>query len=582
MKDVERELRELLERKARSVGGVAPRLPETVRKRGRRRQAGTAAVGVFTVAAVALVSFAGLRAIDVGSNDSRVPGADRSNRYEVFERTATIETVTITSPSDWHLVNQWPLGAGVATTATSAGGSCAIAVSPGETEPQTEACEGGSSPSPEPVAAPRPVPLLLLSRTDPGLGGSPCLQGSIELANDAAMLEVAIDVPAVQQIEAGGGPTLPSWPVAFDEEAVTDGPCGPGHYVRFEAGLYPYVAWIGFGPQASDDVRRSLFDIANRMRLEDARLARPADEIPGYVIAGGENAAGPWRLELRPSTSGGPDANVDLHLISSEGGAGTGNFTVPDATTIEQAGGDPTFGVVSKEASGVELRLEEGTPPIPATLVPLPPSLAYPFDLFFASNPSDVAPTAVPLGLDAPDASDHASSPTPVSPIGRRTVAEGATGGTEWTLEYSDVPGTNSVILRDRHDGSILAKLGPAAFDRLHASGLEFRPEAIPGGSVIIFGVAAPEAKSLAIALRQGSITFLTEGDQRWDPLPILTSTGEASVRLWWSEIPLEVGQVVTFNDRCELLARKIFIPDHVVRPPFSDEEVDPRISCPI
>ncbi|HEX7248304.1 MAG TPA: hypothetical protein VF351_09420, partial [Actinomycetota bacterium] len=411
MNDVERELREMLERKAGSVGGVAPRMPESVRTRSRRRQAGVATVGAFTVAAVALVSFAGLRAIDFGSNDERVPGGDRSDRYEVFERTATIETVTITSPSDWFLVNQLPLGAGVATTSTSSGVSCTATAAPGDSEPPQEVCESISS-SPEPVADPVPVPMLLLSRTDPGLGVSPCLQGGVALANDAAMLEVAIDVPALLQTDAGGGGNLASWPVAFDEEAATDGPCGSGHYVRFQVGDYPYLAWIGFGPDAPEDVRRSLFDMAHQMRFEDTRLAGPADETPGYVIAGGENAAGPWRLELRPSTSGKPDANVDLRLVSSEGGAGTGDFTVPDATPIEQAGGDPTFGAVTKEATGVELRLEEGTPPIPATVVPLPPSLAYPFDLFFASNESDVPATAVPLGLQEPP-----SSPTPSHPV---------------------------------------------------------------------------------------------------------------------------------------------------------------------
>lgn len=399
MNDVERELRALLERRAGSVGGVAPRLPETVRKRSRRRQAGTAAVGVFTVAAVALVSFAGLRSIDLGAGNTRVPGGDRSDRYEVFERTATIETITITSPSDWYLVNQWPLGAGVATTGSS-GVSCAATAAPGESRPQAEACEGGSSPRPEPVTDPRPVPLALLSYADPALGASPCLQGGLELTGSAAMLEVAIDVQTVQEIEAGNGPNLPAWPVPFDETAVTDGPCGPGHYVRFQVGLYPYIAWIGFGPTASDDVRESLFGIASRMQFEDTPLVGPADETPGYVLAGGENAAGPWRLELRPSTSQGPDANVDLHVIGAEGsGTGAGDFTVPETTPIEQAGGDPTFGAVTKAATGVELRLEDGTPPIPATLLPLPPSLAYPFDLFFGSNPSDVPATAVALGL---------------------------------------------------------------------------------------------------------------------------------------------------------------------------------------
>ena len=299
-------------------------------------------------------------------------------------------------------------------------------MAPGEAEPQVEVCEGVPSPPQAPITDPSSAPVLLLSDTDLGLGTSPCLEGGIDLADSAAVLEVAIDVEVVQGIETGVDPGLSAWPVAFDEDTVGDGPCGQGHYVRFQAGPYPYIAWIGFGPGASDDVRRSLFDMANGMQIEDVDLHGPSDETPGYVIAGGENAAGPWRLELRPSTSEGPDANIDLHLIGSEGGGpGVADFTVPDATPIEYGGGDPTFGVVTKEASGVELRLEEGTPPIPATLVPLPPTLAYPFDLFFASNPSDVPAVAVPLGIDParPSIASSGQSSKPCEPLAGDTSA---------------------------------------------------------------------------------------------------------------------------------------------------------------
>ena len=37
-----------------------------------------------------------------------------SGRYPVFERTAQIESLSVTSPSDWYLVNQWPLGVQIA------------------------------------------------------------------------------------------------------------------------------------------------------------------------------------------------------------------------------------------------------------------------------------------------------------------------------------------------------------------------------------------------------------------------------------------------------------------------------------
>lgn len=576
MNDVERELREMLEHKAASVGGVAPRLPESVRTRSRRRQGAVATVGAVTLAAVALVSFAGLRALDLGSNDARVPGSDRSDRYEVFERTATIETVTITSPSDWYLVNQWPLGAGVATS-TSAGVSCAIAVGPGETEPKTEACEGGSFSSPEPVTAPGSVPLLLLSRTDPGLGASPCLQGNVELANDAAMLEVAIDVRTVQQIEAGGGPNLPSWPVAFDEEAVTDGPCGPGHYVRFQVGSYPYLAWIGFGPETTDDVRRSLFDIADQMRFEDTRVARPADETPGYVIAAGENAAGPWRLELRPSTGGGPDANVDLHLLSAEGGAGTGNFTVPDATPIEQAGGDPTFGAVSKEATGVELRLEEGTPPIAATLVPLPPSLAYPFDLFFASNPSDVAPTAVPLGLGAPAPQPSPGAAVEASEL--RRVATGVSGGTTWALDYEEgrqlaLVGDGDDILLDRIAPSQMASLSRAnsVLIGTHDFGTTDNQR------YLLYGVAHHDVEQLSIVFDDGRVITLERGTLRDRSIRIFGTNPNTSPGVWWVEMP--PGPVVARLDAFDASCTEIGNAPVALQPSSADTSITAQAEC--
>ena len=74
MNDVEHDLRELFERKASSVGGVAPRLPEPVRKRGRRRQLGTAFVGGLTALAVVVGSVGALRAIDTGRGSAADAG----------------------------------------------------------------------------------------------------------------------------------------------------------------------------------------------------------------------------------------------------------------------------------------------------------------------------------------------------------------------------------------------------------------------------------------------------------------------------------------------------------------------------
>ena len=104
MNDVEHDLRELLDRKAGSVGTVAPRLPDGVRARSRRRQFATTAMGTVAAVAIGVVSLAGLRAIDRAQPDSAVPAEDPWAGYTVFERTATVGTFTITSPSDAYLI----------------------------------------------------------------------------------------------------------------------------------------------------------------------------------------------------------------------------------------------------------------------------------------------------------------------------------------------------------------------------------------------------------------------------------------------------------------------------------------------
>ena len=345
MNDVEHDLRELLERKASSLGSLPPRLPDPVRKRGRRRQAGTVFVSGIAAVAVVLASMATLRAVDPGPDRTTVPVEDPSAGYEVFERTATVGNFTITSPSDWYLVR---LG--------------------------------------------RVFSVLQLTNFDHGLAGSVC---GNEIPDDGAALYVARRTgPDARVVDSV------SYPPLFDPAAEeTEGPCGPGRYVTFsKEGVGAFIAWAAFGDDTDPDDRKLVFNSFADMSFDSRMLARPSPPA-AYVVAGGENAAGPWRLELGPS-SGEQNSNVQLHLIGGEGpGIDAGPFTVPDVP-IEQAGGDPTFGAVTKEASGVELRLEEGTPPIPATIVPLPPSLPFDFDLFFASNDADVQATAVALDDD--------------------------------------------------------------------------------------------------------------------------------------------------------------------------------------
>jgi hypothetical protein len=391
-------LRELFDRKASSVGGVAPRLPEQVRKRSRRRQLGTALVSAASVIALVVGSVGVLRAIDPGSDRGSVPVEDPWAGYEIFERTAKIGGVTVTTPSDWYLVNQYPWARRIQSQLREQRERAAEACSDEPTPEERRSCRSALEGVP---GDGRVTPLLLLSDTDRGLETSPCFDPAFSVATDEAVMTIALDLYFVSQF---GADDRAPWPVSFDTPQADDRhSCGPGKYVYFSADDIPYFAHFAFGDSVPDDERQTLITAFEEMQVEGGYEflgERKPDDRGAYVIAGGENAAGPWRLELRPSTSAGPAANVELSVISPEGeGAGAGDFSVPSDTPIEQAGGDPTFGAVTKDASGVELRLEEGTPPIPAQVVPLPPSMPFAFDLFFASYDGDVPARAVPIGI---------------------------------------------------------------------------------------------------------------------------------------------------------------------------------------
>ena len=51
--------------------------------------------------------------------------------YEVFHRGATVEAFTVGSPSDWYLVNEWPLSMLIAVEGSGGSSSACVAV-PGD------------------------------------------------------------------------------------------------------------------------------------------------------------------------------------------------------------------------------------------------------------------------------------------------------------------------------------------------------------------------------------------------------------------------------------------------------------------
>jgi hypothetical protein len=404
MNDTERDLRELLQTKAREVG-AAPRVTPDVLRRGRRRQVGTVAVAGITALAVLATAVVSLRDLNRADADA-VPGGPNGN--PAF--TATIQDFTLTVPQGWTLIDQWSIGANMAVGA-SEGSSSSCVGQPVEagtgknapTDPSVSVCtneEKQSEPPPTPPTIPLGgLPILTLSNDDPGLGGSVCNAGGA-LPSTSATLYIGLDYGVMST--AGWENNVPAWPhplvkVLEGDLSVEQMPCGPGGYSSFQTGGTPYIAWAGFGSEVTDSDRQALLDVFDGMRVSDDEISGPNDETPGYVLTG----AGPdWSIEVRPT-----DVNVDMGYREPGGHAsGVGDFGVPDVPIEAGTANGVVFGAVTFDAERVELRPADGSAPVAGSILQLPNSLGAPFDAFVIT--SGVAGRIVAVGPDGDLGSD--------------------------------------------------------------------------------------------------------------------------------------------------------------------------------
>ena len=436
--DLERELRELFRDKAGEAPvatlGAPAAAPQEVLRRGRRRQVGTVLGSAAIVLVLIVGSVAGLNALLRGEGDPYTTG-----RYDVFQRTATIEAFTVTSPSDWFLVNEWPLSTQMAVGSGSASGEC-TAAAPGASPVCTETTQ-----SPQVGSLPQGLPMFQLSNVDLGLNAFSCGR---DLPASAAVLYVALDYQ--RAIFGAKDPTIPEFPPGIGLPPEGDGPCGPGRYAHFTVSGEPFFAWIGIGPDVSDRDRDTIETSYEMMSaIPDWQPGSPEESTPAYVIAGGATGShDPWRLEVRPGPRS-PELyleGVDSAVLGAEPGQGLDTMVpaVPIefccATTdgsSDAAFVDVTFGFVSKDATGVELQVREGDEltgrTLKGTIVPVPPSLGtFGFDIFFIPDTTGLAGQVVPLGIDAP------AEPPPVAePRGEELSLSGGFRGQTWIVRMT-------------------------------------------------------------------------------------------------------------------------------------------------
>jgi hypothetical protein len=291
MNDVEQELRELFDERARDAR-TAPMPPAALLRRGRRRQIGTAAIGAVTALLVVVASVAVLRTVGSGATTTPVASND------LGERTATIQNFTLTAPAGWTMIDWWPISDYLAVTATGSGSTTVPAPSASvagsnaavPTTAPTATSSDASNPSLADV-----VPVLEVSTFDPGLDATLWCGSGGQIGAGDALLYVAVDAAAMRS----GDPLPPPWPVPLQgSDTASGGPCGPGSYSRFSLGGVPYFAFARFGSDVTGDVHQQLLDVFDGMQAQDAPLPHPAGMTPGYVVASGNLDGDAWRLEL--------------------------------------------------------------------------------------------------------------------------------------------------------------------------------------------------------------------------------------------------------------------------------------------
>ncbi len=356
MNDIEHELRELLHNRS-SDESTTPLAPAEVLKRSRRRQIGTMAIGGLTAVLVIVASVAGLRAALPGHS------VTAAAQNDLPERTATIQSFTVTAPAGWTLIDWGP--------------STVTAFSFAQASPQ--------SPPPISVAYVHPSPVFELANADPGLDKrAACSADAVVGPTDAVM------VIALGNDGASGTPQ--PWPAPIDPSAApVAGPCGAGYYASFVLNGTPYFGFLGVGADVSDADRQALFDAYAGLQVRPTPTAAALTRVGaiGYVLAAGIEQGVPWRLELGPSieiptTSGvNTPTTACLRVVTGNDlGSGLGCTPFSDTGSTGPTGPigrlvvDRVFvdGAVLPDATAVEYQAP-GQDPVAATILTVPDSV---------------------------------------------------------------------------------------------------------------------------------------------------------------------------------------------------------------
>ncbi len=256
-----------------------------------------------------------------------------ANTRPVFQRSVTIGGLSITSPSDWILVDYLGLWNADAVPLDNTA-----------------------------------VPVLELTNFDPGLSTPVCDSapgGSTRLPDDGV---------AILAVVGNGGGNV-------DDSCGRDIAASASGTISF-GGPVPYRFVLAMGPNVTERDRtdaeqiwRSLTWITSLSPY--ARTPAP----PRYVLDGFQDGVDWWLLEARPLRGGVELSENDLSSTGS--GASAYVYSGLPSESAIYAENEDRAGVVAQDVAKVEFYRERGGAPIEGRVLDLPPGLPFPFDAWW-------------------------------------------------------------------------------------------------------------------------------------------------------------------------------------------------------
>ena len=378
-------VREFLQRMASEID-VPPLDWRSPVKRARRHRSVTMAVVVGIVVAIVAGGSVGLRSltgrglppVQEPIKGPVVPAVSRP----VFQRTATIGGLAITSPSDWTLVDYW-----------------------GNWNPDATSLDTTA------------IPLLELTNFDPGLSTPVC------------------------DVKPGEPTRLPTDGVAILVTVGNDGSnvadlCGGSISVSAAGtiGGHQLHRVMTIGPKVTEAERATAEQIWRSMAWNGGLTFYTRGRSPRYVLDGWKDGSATSLLEALPSKPNNVLLSL-IDLIPSGGGAygiSGSEVAIVNAPKPNALEGE-TFGAVTQDVARVEGHRAGVKAPLDARLIDLPPSLHAAFDAFvFEPQPKGgpfevlaIGPYGEVLGSNLP----------PI--VATERVGSVRAFGTTWTVKVS-------------------------------------------------------------------------------------------------------------------------------------------------